>query len=152
MAAPRAEPYVQLGEMWQLGRHRILCGDSTNAQDVAHLLDGAKPALTVTDQPFGVSFDPSQRAGAFRKGLVTNDDRADWREAWALSPSDVLYVWHSGIHAPEVGAGIGGVGLPDPLADRMVEARACDRAGGVSLAARAVLLRCPRGRQRRLDR
>jgi len=92
--------------MWQLGRHRILCGDSTNAHDVAHLLDGAKPALTVADQPFGVSFDPSQRAAAFRKGLVTNDDRADWREVWALSPSDVLYVWHSGIHAPEVGAGI----------------------------------------------
>jgi DNA modification methylase len=60
----------------------------------------------VTDQPFGVRFDPSRRAGAFRKGLVTNDDRADWREAWALSPSDVLYDWHSGIHAPEVGASI----------------------------------------------
>src|SRR5450759_3319272 len=57
-----AEPYVQSGEAWQLGRHRILCGDSTNAEDVARLLDGAKPALTVTDQPFGVSFDPSQRA------------------------------------------------------------------------------------------
>ena len=99
-------PYVQPGELWRLGRHRILCGDSTNAEDVARLLDGAKPALTVTDQPFGVSFDPSQRAGARRKGLVTNDDRADWREAWALSPSDVLYVWHSGIHAVEVGAGI----------------------------------------------
>jgi DNA modification methylase len=101
-----ADPYVQPGDLWQLGRHRILCGDSTNAQDVARLLDGAKPALTVTDQPFGVSFDPSQRAGAFRKGLVTNDDRADWREVWALSPSDVLYDWHSGIHATEVGAGI----------------------------------------------
>jgi DNA modification methylase len=101
-----ADPYVQPDDLWQLGRHRILCGDSTNAQDVARLLDGAKPALTVTDQPFGVSFDPSQRAGAFRKGLVTNDDRADWREVWALSPSDVLYVWHSGIHAPEVGTGI----------------------------------------------
>jgi DNA modification methylase len=100
------DPYIQPGDLWQLGRHRILCGDSTNAQDVARLLDGAKPALTVTDQPFGVSFDPSQRAGAFRKGLVTNDDRVDWREAWALSPSDVLYDWHSGIHAPEVGAGI----------------------------------------------
>jgi DNA modification methylase len=100
------DPYVQLGEMWQLGRHRILCGDSTNAEDAARLLDGAKPALTVTDQPFGVGFDPSRRAGAFRKGLVTNDDRADWREAWALSPSDVLYDWHSGIHAAEVGASI----------------------------------------------
>jgi DNA modification methylase len=99
-------PYVQPGEMWQLDRHRILCGDSTNALDVARLLEGAKPGLTVTDQPFGESFDPSQRAGAFRKGRVTNDDRVDWREAWALSPSDVLYDWHSGIHAPEVGAGI----------------------------------------------
>jgi hypothetical protein len=101
-----AEPYVQRGEAFRLGRHRLLCGDSTNADDVSRLLDGAKPAMTVADGPYGVSFQPSIRPGAVRTGLVTNDDRADWRDAWALSPSNVLYAWHSGLHSVVVGAGI----------------------------------------------
>ena len=37
-----------------------------------------------------------------RTGKVTNDDRADWREAWALFPGDTAYVWHAAIHATTV--------------------------------------------------
>lgn len=96
-------PYVQAGDLRQLGPHRLLCGDATNASDVARLLDGAQPRITVSDAPYGVSYRPGQRAGARRRGLVANDDRADWSAAWALSPSDVLYLWHSGVHAVEVG-------------------------------------------------
>ena len=48
----------------------------------------------------GVNFlDTSARA---LSGKVENDDRADWREAWALFPGDVAYVWHAGLHAHEV--------------------------------------------------
>ncbi len=77
--------------------HRIICGDSTNAEVVGALLDGAKPHLMVTDPPYGVEYDPSWRnqAGAAktkRTGKVLNDDRADWREAWTLFPGDVAYV------------------------------------------------------------
>jgi hypothetical protein len=100
------ESYVKPGEMWRLGRHKLLCGDATNPDHVARLLDGARPALTVADGPYGLMYDPGRRAGAVRTGLVSNDDRADWRAAWALSPSDVLYAWHSGLHSVEVGAGI----------------------------------------------
>ena len=91
--------YVQPGDLWVLGTHRLLCGNATSAADVARLLDGAKPLLTVSDAPYGVSYDPSWRNGARRTGKVTNDDRADWGEAWALSPSEVLYAWHGGLHA-----------------------------------------------------
>lgn len=96
--------YVKPGDVWVLGDHRILCGDSTKADDVLRLLDGARPALMVTDPPYGVEYDPQWRAdvrpgGHYALGKVTNDDRADWREAWALSPAMVAYVWHAALHS-----------------------------------------------------
>jgi DNA modification methylase len=61
----------------------------------------------VTDPPYGVDYDPDwrNRAGASetkRIGKVMNDDRADWREAWALFPGEVAYVWHGALHATTV--------------------------------------------------
>ena len=52
---------------------------------------------------YGVNYDPDwrNRAGASetaRTGKVLNDHRADWREAWALFPGDVAYVWHGALH------------------------------------------------------
>lgn len=102
------ETYVQPGELWLLGDHRLLCGDSTKAEDVERLLAGSRPALMVTDPPYGVEYDPEWRArykqrhgertDGYALGVVTNDDRVDWRAAWALSPASVAYVWHSGLH------------------------------------------------------
>ena len=99
-----ANPVVKRGELWLLGKHRVLCGDSTKADDVARPLNGAKPHLMVTDPPYGVNYDADWRNradrangrpyGARAVGKVTNDNRSDWREAWALCPSDVIYVWH----------------------------------------------------------
>jgi len=54
-------PYVQPGELYVLGDHRLLCGDATKAEDVARLLDGATPTLLATDPPYGVSLDPTWR-------------------------------------------------------------------------------------------
>jgi hypothetical protein len=61
----------------------------------------------VTDPPYGVGYDPAWRnaagAAATRRTVkVLNDDRADWREAWALFPGEVAYVWHGGLHAATV--------------------------------------------------
>jgi DNA modification methylase len=91
------------------GGHRLLCGDSTVATDVERVLTGITPHLMVTDPPYGVNYDPTWRnAAKFGDGLshagrasgkVVNDDRADWREAWALFPGDVAYIWHGGVHA-----------------------------------------------------
>ena len=104
---PPAVPVSQAGDLWILGKHRLLCGDSTSASDVARLLNGVKPTLMVSDPPFGVNYDPAwrNRAGLSetkRTGKVLNDDRADWREAWALFPGDVAYVWHGALHATTV--------------------------------------------------
>ena len=104
---PPAEPVTRTGDLWLLGNHRLLCGDATKADDVSRLRDGARPNLMVCDPPYGVRYAPDWRNDAGvsntkRTGTVTNDDRADWREAWALFPGDVAYVWHAGVHARAV--------------------------------------------------
>jgi DNA modification methylase len=102
----RAKWGVELGQVWQLGEHRITCGDSTSAEVVKRLLGEDKPHLMVTDPPYGVQYDANWRneakradgspIGASAIGKVSNDDKADWREAWALFPGDVAYVWCAG--------------------------------------------------------
>jgi DNA modification methylase len=104
---PPAVPITRHGDLWVLGRHRLLCGDSTKAEDVTRLLDGAAPALMITDPPYGVDYDPEWRTRdgvgkAKAIGKVENDTRVDWREAWDLFSGDVAYVWHSGKFAGEV--------------------------------------------------
>ena len=102
-AVPEAPafPVAEKGDVWLLGRHRLVCGDSTFADDVAKALNGVSPHLMVTDPPYGVNYDPSWRSKALKdgadraEGKVKNDDRADWSEAWALFPGDVAYVWHA---------------------------------------------------------
>ena len=95
---------IERGDIYQLGAHRLMCGDSTASEDVSALLEGATPFLCVTDPPYGVNYNPAWRNEEAKKGnlgyhaqrvgKVKNDDRADWREAWQLTPSDVIYSWH----------------------------------------------------------
>lgn len=111
------EPETKPGDVWVLGRHRLMCGDSTSADDVAKALNGVEPHLMVTDPPYGVEYSAGWRNEAMPQkndpkrwkdgsgratGAVANDDKADWREAWALFPGDVAYVWHAGIYAGTV--------------------------------------------------
>jgi len=102
-------PVSRIGDVWLLGRHRLVCGDSTRKEDVERALGGVRPHLMVTDPPYGVNYDPGWRENAgltdgsvIARGKVLNDDRADWREAWALFPGDVAYVWHGALHATTV--------------------------------------------------
>ena len=104
---PPAIPVSQAGDLWLLGTHRLLCGSSTNVDDVDRLFNGVRPHLMACDPPFGVNYDPGwrNRAGlsaTSRTGKVLNDHRADWREAWALFPGEVVYAWHGALHATTV--------------------------------------------------
>jgi DNA modification methylase len=77
----------------------------------------------VTDPPYGVNYDPAWRAdankwkgsvvklGAKAMGRVTNDDSADWIEAWKLFPGDVAYVWHGGLRSVEQATSLEGAGF-----------------------------------------
>ena len=52
-----AEPIAKLGDIWQLGRHRLMCGDSTDKSTVELLMDGKKADMVFTDPPYGVDYD-----------------------------------------------------------------------------------------------
>lgn len=99
--APK-DPVTKLGDIWQLGKHRIICGDCTDAQTVSRLLGDIKPHLMVTDPPYGIEYDASWRSRISdhdrARGKVLNDDIADWHAAWALFPGDVAYIWHGVIN------------------------------------------------------
>jgi len=100
------------GQIWEIGKHRLMCGDSTSEPDVATLLSAQVPFLCVTDPPYGVGYDPSWRNeeaakgnlayAARRVGKVSNDNRTDWTPAWKLFPGRVLYCWHAGRYASTV--------------------------------------------------
>ena len=109
-----ADPVSVLGDVWVLGKHRIVCGDSTDADVVAKCLNGVVPHLMVTDPPYGVEYDASKARATSAdsaKGKVLNDDRADWSEAWALFPGSVAYVWHAMRHAGTVFASLEDTGF-----------------------------------------
>ena len=116
LATAPAELVSQPGDLWICGDHRVLCGDSTSEEQVARLLNTAKPVLMVTDPPYGISLDPTwrERAGLGRirqTGAVANDDQVDWAKAYALFPGDVAYIWHAGVHANEVAQGLESCGF-----------------------------------------
>lgn len=62
--------FVQRGDVWQVGRHRLMCGDATSEEDVATLMDGKKANLVVTDPPYNVAFESSD-------GLSIKNDKMD---------------------------------------------------------------------------
>lgn len=93
------ETRSQIGDLWVLGNHRLLCGDSTVATDVARLLGDEHPNTMVTDPPYGVKLDMSWRneakGGKNNENVVKNDDRADWYDTYVLFPGSIAYVWHA---------------------------------------------------------
>jgi DNA modification methylase len=75
------EPKVKKGELWQLGNHRLLCGDSTSEADVAKLMNNQKADLIFTDPPYGMSYGGGRASGSSKKGdrvkahgMIINDD------------------------------------------------------------------------------
>lgn len=68
--AEKAEPRVKLGEIWQLGEHRLMCGDSTNKEDVARLMNGNMADLVFTDPPYGMK---KESQGIINDNLNFND-------------------------------------------------------------------------------
>jgi DNA modification methylase len=127
---PPAEPTARRGDVFILGEHRLLCGDSTNAADVARLLEDERPRLLLTDPPYGVELDMEWRDRAGHNGLgaaqgsymqraeghenttISGDTRADWSDAFELVPSlDTAYVWHASSFSVEVGQGLRRIGF-----------------------------------------
>ena len=102
----QAKWQTQRGQIWACGKHRLMCGDSTSAEDVARLMDGQRAVLMATDPPYGVELDTTWREDAGISSFgpqsardITWDANADWSAAYRLFGADVAFVWHAGISA-----------------------------------------------------
>jgi len=70
------EPVAKLGQIWQLGEHRLMCGDSTSAEDVARLMNGELADMVFTDPPYGVARDKG--FGGFGAPIARRSYEDDW--------------------------------------------------------------------------
>ena len=96
------KPKVEYGDIYQLGRHRLMCGDSTSAEDMARLIDGETIDLYVTDPPYNVAY----QGGTDEAMTIMNDSMDDvsfrqfLRDAFAvannhLKSGGAFYIWHA---------------------------------------------------------
>ncbi|KAA1180899.1 DNA modification methylase [Paenibacillus sp. B2(2019)] len=100
------EPETRRGDVWQLGQHVLMCGDSMNAEDVARLMDGIKADLVVTDPPYNVAVqsDSARLAEAGTSSIMNDDMPAEEfagflhaifeQYAVAMEPTAAIYVFH----------------------------------------------------------
>lgn len=97
---------TKLGDLWLLGQHRLLCGDSTNPDDVDRLMDGKKAALCATDPPYLVDYtgDRPNDSGkdwsaTYKEVEITDADRF-FRGVFSnvlrvIAPKAAIYCWHA---------------------------------------------------------
>ena len=112
-AEPPKEPYVKVGNLYQLGKHRLLCGDSTKIDDVEKLMGGELADLLVTDPPYNValgmggSVDEARKRHRRTDGLVIMNDSMEDGEFYqflydfytcayaVMKPGASFYIWHA---------------------------------------------------------
>lgn len=99
-AALEKAAFVEKGDVWVVGRHRLVCGDATNEEDVVKLMDGKKANLILTDPPYGVSFKSSSGL-TIQNDSMKNDEfytflLAAFKNMVAhLEPGGGAYVFHA---------------------------------------------------------
>ena len=98
----QAEAITQPGDVWLLGKHRVMCGDSTAVTAMDVLMGGALADMLLTDPPYNVAYEGKTRdALRIENDAMGNDDfRAFLRDALvtadsALKPGAVFYIWHA---------------------------------------------------------
>lgn len=102
------ESQSKLGDLYELGSHRVLCGDSTQQETVLRLMEGKKADMVFTDPPYGVDYDGGHAEKGKRREKLDNDDKTDMYGgslpmAYAFSnDSAPLYLWFADRFAKDV--------------------------------------------------
>ena len=96
------EPVAKQGDIWQLGRHRLMCGDSTSIADVEKLMDGVKADMLLTDPPYNVDYEGKTKDKLkIKNDSMDNDSfRQFLRDAFTsadtvMKEGAVFYIWHA---------------------------------------------------------
>jgi DNA modification methylase len=124
------QPVTVLGDVWVLGKHRVMCGDSTSIDAVDKLMDGRKADMVLTDPPYGVSFvgvkgsmySGGKKAGKNSAEMIKADDLRgdelsqlffDGISCASVSSKDgaAMYIFFAINRSAETLAGLSGVGL-----------------------------------------
>ena len=111
---PPTEPITKRGDIWILGEHRILCGDSTNTEDVSRLMDGKRAAMMATDPPYLVDYTGENHPQSFARQKAHKTNNKNWDAykdpesssaffadfirvalANALVENPAIYQWHA---------------------------------------------------------
>ena len=117
---PPENPVTRPGDLWVLDHHRLLCGDSTKAEDVARLLDGREAALLSSDPPYCVNYTGNDRpihdgkpSGKDWSHLYREVDIADLGQFMDavfsaclphVKPDAAIYIWHAHVQQPVIAA------------------------------------------------
>jgi len=91
------ESRVKLGDVWQLGKHRLMCGDSTKESDVKKLMNGEKADMVFTDPPYGISYSSNMRTKTEKFKELKNDNifLNKWIPLINKFSNGFVYVWTS---------------------------------------------------------
>ena len=116
MDADTIAPFVKTGDVWTLGRHRMICGDATDAATIDLLMDGVKANLVVTDPPYNVSYESADGKS------IQNDSMSDskfydflltaFKNMVAhMAEGGSAYIFHAGYRGIELPQSLQGSGL-----------------------------------------
>jgi DNA modification methylase len=91
------ETDIVLGELFEIGEHRLLCGDSTDSDQVSKLMNGEKADMVFTDPPYGVSYQSNMRTKSQKFDVLENDNVfiTEWINNLPLFSKGFVFVWTS---------------------------------------------------------
>ena len=91
------ESRVKLGDVWKLGKHRLMCGDSTKESDVEKLMNGDKADMVFTDPPYGISYSSNMRTKTEKFKELKNDNifLSQWIPLINKFSNGFVYIWTS---------------------------------------------------------
>ena len=104
VSEPPEDPITKPGDLWILGNHRLLCGDSTNIQHVERLMDGKKADMVFTDPPYGIAYKSPSGSGMTKRGdyAVIKGDTVPYDPGPLFGLCDLVVAWGANHYADKL--------------------------------------------------